>query len=151
MLGYPCSRVFLEEARLPAAFRAAEKTQGALHDVRKYPGADPVVELGEIPLGEPLLGIEHTIGMGQGDSGYFPFASRPRLLRDHQDIFLPREGGPRVDPSGVNPLGVDPPGVDPMRSQLSRRPSRARLCIRTRTHRPESLRPLRMKLSFPSA
>src|SRR6266536_6580344 len=108
MLGYSCSLVFLEEARLPAAFRAAEKTRRALHDVRKYPGADPVVELGEIPLGEPLLGIEHTIGMGQGDSGYFPFASHPRLLRDHQDIFLPREGGPKGRPIWGRPLGVAP-------------------------------------------
>src|SRR5882724_835036 len=88
MLGYPRSRVLLEEARLPAAFRAPEKTQGALHDVRKYPGADPVVEFGEVSLGQPPLGIEHAIGMRQRHSGDFSFAWRPRLLRDHQDILL---------------------------------------------------------------
>jgi hypothetical protein len=78
--------VFLEKASLPSSGGATEETEGALDDMRKYPLADAHVKLGQVTLGQPLLRIEHTLGVGQPNSGHSAGAwssgewTPPRLL-----------------------------------------------------------------------
>ena len=104
--------------------------KGTLDDVREDPFTDPLVELRQVELGQPLLRIEHTVGVRQPHPGHFA-GYRRGPGRGHQARCFP------ADDAGAT------------RSQLSRRPSRARPPIRTRAHRPASLRPLSVKLSFP--
>jgi hypothetical protein len=49
--------------------RAVDKRQRPAPHVRHDPVGDALVVLGELQLGDPLVGINQTVGMGNADAG----------------------------------------------------------------------------------
>ena len=71
MLRNARSRMLLEEACFASPLRTAKHAQGTLDDVREDPLTDPLVELGQVELGQSLLRIEHSVGVRQPHPGDF--------------------------------------------------------------------------------
>ena len=78
--------MLLVEALARVAFGAADERQRPVDDVRQDPVGDAFVVLGQVALGEAVLGIEHAVGMREANAGdrWFRlsrrrFVSRTRL------------------------------------------------------------------------